>query len=173
MVGANQAIQPDVLVKMRIKNVQKASTFLRAPTKYVEGENELNKGCACFQYAEETGPYQPFTLQELQDQQAFLAELNKGGSSPPNDTTEAPKGALTCSFNSVSAVPTSFKETTGDVKPNQLLYTLRQVICTNSCGQPAGLPNGVSAAIGSKTVGDCEVTIPIAGGIEAVSPNPF
>jgi hypothetical protein len=60
-------------------------------------------------------------------------------------------------------------ETTGDVTPNQLLYTLRQVLCTNQCGEPAGVPSGVAWTTGSKTPGDCELSIAVSGGIEAVS----
>ena len=59
-------------------------------------------------------------------------------------------------------------ETTGDVTPNQLLYTLRQVICSNTCEQPAGLPDGITWSTGSKTTGDCEVSVATVGGIEAV-----
>ncbi|KAL8693852.1 MAG: hypothetical protein Q9218_001408 [Villophora microphyllina] len=135
----------------------------------VLGENGLNKGCPCFQYSEDSAPYQPFTDQELQDQQTILAELAelKDDGSSPNKTTDHAKGTLTCSANSVAAIPPKFKETTGDVMPNQLLYTLRQVICTNTCDKPADLPNGVSASTGSKTTGDCEVSVTIVGGIEA------
>jgi hypothetical protein len=57
----------------------------------------------------------------------------------------------------------------GSKTPNQVLYTLREVICTNSCEMPAGLPAGVAWKTGSKTTGDCEIAIAIEGDIEAVS----
>jgi hypothetical protein len=59
-------------------------------------------------------------------------------------------------------------EVGGNITPNQLLYTLRQVICTNACNEPANLPDYVSWTTGTKTTGDCEVTVAIQGGIEAV-----
>ena len=72
-------------------------------------------------------------------------------------------------MDSVSAVPTEMLETSGSVTPNELLYTLRQVLCTNSCGEPAGLPEEVAWSTGSKTNGDCGLSVAVADGMEAVS----
>ena len=74
----------------------------------------------------------------MADQQAFLAHLvdvtTSSAASSTSSTTSSSSptatGALTCSSNSVSVVPVELIETTGNITPNQLLYTLRQVLCT-------------------------------------------
>lgn len=140
----------------------------------LQGSEGQNKDCPCFQYIQDSPPYAPFSLQELADQQALLAQLvaapsvsttSSASSSPASTAT----GALTCSENSVASVPAQMIETTGNVTPNQLLYTLRQVLCTNACNEPAGIPTGVAWSTGTKTAGDCELSVAVAGGIEAVS----
>ncbi|KAG4433054.1 hypothetical protein IFR05_011448 [Cadophora sp. M221] len=133
------------------------------------GDESENKGCACQQLTEDSPPYTPFSTLELAEQRIYLALL--GISSSPTSTTTSPvpeaTGTLTCSGNTVDAVPASMVETDGDVTPNQLLYTLREVLCNNQCGEPVGIPSGVAWTTGSKTPGDCEISIAVSTGIEA------
>lgn len=77
---------------------------------------------------------------------------------------------MTCNSNSATSVPADMIARTGTLKPNELLYTLRQVLCTNKCEKPEGLPDGVGWAKGQKGTDDCEVAIAITGGVEAVGP---
>ena len=139
----------------------------------VQGNEGQNKDCPCFQYIDDSLPYQPFSDQDLANQQAFLAQLVDLTTSVATSTTSssAPTstGALTCSSNSVNFIPAKIIETSGDVTPNQLLYTLRQVLCTNGCGEPADVPSGVAWSMGSKTAGDCELAVSVAENVEAVS----
>ncbi|KAF1998956.1 hypothetical protein P154DRAFT_523583 [Amniculicola lignicola CBS 123094] len=131
------------------------------------GDSEgKNKDCPCFQYRDHSHPYAPFTDEELAGQQAFLGQLLV-----PTTSSVAPAptetGKLTCSGGTVSSVPEQMIGASSNLSPNQVLYSLRQVICTNSCAKPDGLPDGVSWSTGSKTAGDCEVSVAIVGGIEA------
>lgn len=145
----------------------------------LKGNEGQNKDCPCFQYIQDSPPYIPFSAQDLLAQAAFLAQLSAAPSSSAASSSTSPSstptatGALTCSTNSVASVPAEMIETTGNVTPNQLLYTLRQILCTNACGEPAGIPAGVAWSTGTKTTGDCEISVSIAGEIEAVSSGIF
>lgn len=76
---------------------------------------------------------------------------------------------LTCADASVHSVPAQMIGASGTMSPHQLLYSLRQVLCTKECGKPDNLPDGVAWSTGSKTPGDCEVSVAIQGDVEAVS----
>lgn len=56
----------------------------------------------------------------------------------------------------------------GSITSSQLLYAIAQVLCNNRCGKPEGLPDGVGWTVGSNSVGDCEISVAVAGGVEAV-----
>jgi hypothetical protein len=135
-----------------------------------QGANNENKDCTCFQFEPELEPYAPFSDQQLLEQEAFLNSIFAAPATPTSSASPTQgSGQLTCSKNSASQVPKEMIWSDGSKTPNQVLYTLREVICTNSCEMPAGLPAGVAWKTGSKTTGDCEIAIAIEGDIEAVS----
>jgi len=76
---------------------------------------------------------------------------------------------LKCADASVHSVPAQMVAASGTLTPHQLLYSIRQVLCTKECGKPDNLPDGVAWSTGSKTFGDCEISVAIQGNVEAVS----
>lgn len=74
---------------------------------------------------------------------------------------------LKCADASVHSVPAQMVGASGTMSPHQLLYSIREVLCTKACGRPNNLPDGVAWSTGSKTAGDCEISVAIQGNVEA------
>jgi hypothetical protein len=95
-----------------------------------------------------------------------------GGSSPSTSTptptptfTPSPIESPACQNNAASGVPPKLSAQNAVITPRDLLYRLRQVICTNTCGNPDGIP-----AIDVKTYSsgtDCEVAVALPNNVEA------
>ncbi|KAI9775690.1 MAG: hypothetical protein M1839_000957 [Geoglossum umbratile] len=128
------------------------------------GENGKWKDCTCFNpVLRAPHPNRAFSPQEILAQDAFIKALpSKTGNQP-----DKPAVSPTCLANSAPSVPGQVVETNGNIDPNTLLYTLRQVICSNECGEPANVPSGVAWTKGSKTTGDCEISIAMPNDVEA------
>jgi len=76
-----------------------------------------------------------------------------------------PSSSPTCSNNSASGVPSELVTNSGNATPNQLLYSMREVLCNNQCVAPTGIPD---AAMAATPDGDgCEIAIAIPDNVEA------
>ncbi|KAI9772214.1 MAG: hypothetical protein M1840_000963 [Geoglossum simile] len=160
MANAHRARKKTAIVRSR--NALMVMISLFAAILIAVGPNGKWKDCPCFNPLRAPRPNELFSEQELIDQDVFIDALpSKSGD------TGQPAATPTCWPNNVKSVPSQVVETNGNVDPNTLLYTLRQVICSNSCDKPANLPDGVAWASGSKTTGDCELAVAMPDNVEA------
>lgn len=131
-----------------------------------------NKGCECRiigeEFDEDAGD--PVDFGWLTAQQAALGLLE--GSTP--DTTnddpsdrKHPSANPTCSANSASSVPQKIKATDKDISPNELMYRLRQAMCTNGCDLPEGIPSNVFGKFQDDAKNECELAVALPNDVEA------